>query len=146
METLINLLKKVLSDTFTFYVKAHSFHWNVEGANFPQYHEFFGTVYKELHDAVDIIAEQIRALDSYAPGTMAEFLELTDIQEESEKLTAVEMSSKLNEDNNKLVNTLELCDKLANQFEQIGLSNFLQDRIDKHKKLGWMLRSVAKNV
>jgi len=144
METLINLLKKVLADTFTFYLKSHNFHWNVEGSNFPQYHEFYGNVYEDLHGAVDVIAEQIRALDAYAPGTMAEFLDMTEIEEQPERLDGVAMANELAGDNDKVIKTLELCDKLANQFEQIGLSNFLQDRIDKHKKLGWMLRSISK--
>ena len=57
METLQEIMKKVLADTFALYLKAHNYHWNVEGSNFPQYHEFFGNLYKELHDAVDPIAE-----------------------------------------------------------------------------------------
>ena len=77
METLIEMMRKVLADTFAMYLKAHNYHWNVEGSNFPQYHDFFGNLYQELHGAVDPIAEEIRALDAYVPGSLSRFLELT---------------------------------------------------------------------
>ena len=70
MEELINKMKVVLASSFAFYLKAHNFHWNVEGVNFPQYHEFFGNLYEEVHSAIDKIAEEIRALDAYAPGSL----------------------------------------------------------------------------
>lgn len=144
METLIEVMKKVLADTFTMYLKSHNFHWNVEGSNFPQYHEFFGNLYGELHGAIDPIAEHIRALDAYAPGSMVRFLELTDIEEEINILSGVEMARKLSIDNSMIINTLTTAYKLAETFEQCGLSNFLQDRIDIHKKHAWMLRSIQK--
>ena len=81
METLQEIMKKVLADTFALYLKAHNYHWNVEGINFPQYHEFFGNLYEELHGAVDPIAEEIRSLDTYAPGSFTRFMELTEIEE-----------------------------------------------------------------
>jgi len=62
MDELIDQMKVVLADTFAMYLKAHMFHWNVTGPNFPQLHEFFGDLYEELHGAVDPIAEQIRTL------------------------------------------------------------------------------------
>lgn len=144
MDTLVEMMKKVLADTFAMYLKAHNFHWNVEGSNFPQYHEFYGNLYEELHGAVDPIAEQIRALDSYVPGSMTRYLELTDIEEELNVLSGVEMARKLSIDNAIVINTLTMAYKLAENFEQHGLSNFLQDRIDTHKKHAWMLRSIQK--
>lgn len=144
MDTLVEMMKKVLADTFTMYLKAHNFHWNVEGSNFPQYHEFYGNLYEELHGAVDPIAEQIRALDSYVPGSMGRYLELTDIEEEVNVLSGVEMARKLTIDNAMVINTLTMAFKLAETFEQHGLSNFLQDRIDIHKKHAWMLKSIQK--
>ena len=146
METLRELMKKVLADTFAMYLKAHNYHWNVEGSNFPQYHEFFGNLYIELHGAVDPIAEQIRTLDSYAPGSFSRFKELTDIEDEVSVPMGVEMARRLQSDNEIVLATLNMALKLAQQFEKPGLEDFLTGRIDIHNKHGWMLRSIAKNV
>lgn len=144
METLQELMKKVLADTFAMYLKAHNFHWNVEGSNFVQYHGFFGDLYEELHGAVDPIAEHIRALDAYAPGSLTRFLELTDIECETNVPMAGEMMRKLAADNEIVLATLNMAFKLANNFQQDGLANFLADRIDTHKKHAWMLKSLTK--
>jgi starvation-inducible DNA-binding protein len=77
METLIEIMRKVLADAYAFQLKANNYHWNVEGPNFVQYHDFLGELYNEVFAATDMIAEQIRALDAYAPGSFTRFLELT---------------------------------------------------------------------
>lgn len=144
METLIELMRKVLADTFAMYLKAHNYHWNVEGPNFNDYHAFFATLYTELHAAVDPIAEEIRAMDAYAPGSFTRFLELTDIEDELSIPQATEMCRRLLEANTKVISTLTMAYKLAENYEQLGLANFLQDRLDIHKKHAWMLRSLTK--
>jgi starvation-inducible DNA-binding protein len=137
-------MKKVLADTFAMYLKSHNYHWNVEGSNFPQYHEFFGNLYAELHGAVDPIAEQIRALDSYAPGSLSRFMELTEIQDELNVPLGTDMARKLLGDNEIVMNTLNMALKLAEQFDKQGLMDFLAGRIDTHSKHAWMLRSISK--
>lgn len=144
METLVEMMKKVLADTFAMYLKSHNYHWNVEGPNFPQYHEFFGNLYEELHGAVDPIAEHIRALDSYSPGSLSRFMELTDIQDETSVPMGTDMARKLLSDNQIVLTSLNMAFNLAETFEQNGLANFLADRIDTHKKHAWMLRSISK--
>jgi len=144
MDTLIEIMRKVLADTFAMYLKAHNYHWNVEGVNFPQYHEFFGNLYEELHGAVDPIAEEIRALNAYAPGSFTRFLELTEIEDEMTIPSGVEMAARLIIDNEKVLSTLNLAFKLADEFDQQGLADFVAGRIDAHKKHGWMLRSITK--
>lgn len=144
METLIEMMKKVLADTFALYLKAHNYHWNVEGSNFPQYHEFFGNLYEELHDAVDSIAEHIRALDAYAPGSFTRFMELTEIEDELSVPAGVEMARRLMTDNERVMATLDVAQKLADTVGKSGLANFLQERIDIHSKHQWMLRSITK--
>jgi starvation-inducible DNA-binding protein len=144
METLVEMMKKVLADTFAMYLKSHNYHWNVEGSNFPQYHEFFGNLYEELHGAVDPIAEQIRALDAYAPGSLSRFMELTEIQDELNVPLGTDMARKLLSDNQIVMNTLNMTFKLAEQFDQQGLMDFLAGRIDTHSKHAWMLRSISK--
>lgn len=144
METLQEIMKKVLADTFALYLKAHNYHWNVEGSNFPQYHEFFGNLYKELHDAVDPIAEEIRSLDAYAPGSFTRFMELTEIEDEITVPAGVEMARRLMTDNERVLATLNVAFKLADQFDKQGLADFLAGRIDIHNKHAWMLRSITK--
>lgn len=144
METLVEIMRKVLADTFAMYLKAHNYHWNVEGPNFPQYHDFFGKLYEELHGAVDPIAEEIRALDAYAPGSFSRFLELTEIEDETNIPMSREMALKLLRDNDVVLNTLNVAFKLADQFDRQGLADFIAGRIDVHNKHGWMLRSIIK--
>jgi starvation-inducible DNA-binding protein len=144
METLQEIMKKVLADTFALYLKAHNYHWNVEGSNFPQYHEFFGNLYEELHGAVDPIAEQIRSLDTYAPGSFTRFMELSEIEDETSVPAGVEMARRLMTDNERVLATLNVAFKLAEQFDKQGLADFLAGRIDTHSKHAWMLRSITK--
>jgi starvation-inducible DNA-binding protein len=144
MDTLQEIMKKILADTFAMYLKAHNYHWNVEGSNFPQYHDFFGNLYQELHGAVDPIAEEIRALDAYVPGSLSRFLELTEIEDELSIPNGVEMARRLMVDNQKVIMTLDMAFKLADELDQQGLADFIAGRLDAHKKHGWMLRSITK--
>jgi starvation-inducible DNA-binding protein len=144
METLIEMMRKVLADTYAFQLKAHNYHWNVEGPDFPQYHKFLGKLYKEVFDAVDPIAEQIRALDAYVPGSFSRFLELTEIEDELSIPNGVEMARRLMVDNQKVIMTLDMAFKLADELDQQGLADFIAGRLDAHKKHGWMLRSITK--
>jgi starvation-inducible DNA-binding protein len=143
MEELHNALKIVLADTFTMYMKTHSFHWNVIGPNFSEYHEFFGNLYEELHGAVDPIAEQIRAVNSFAPSSLSRIKELTRIKESDTIPTADRMFQLLINDNNIVLDALKNAYDLADKEGELGLANFLQDRMDIHKKHGWMLRATA---
>lgn len=144
METLTEIMRKVLADTFALYLKTHNYHWNVEGINFPQYHTFFGNLYEELHDSIDLIAEQIRALNAYAPGSFTKYMELTEIQCEMEVPSSLDMAKKILDDNQIVLNTLTIAMKLAENFDKPGLADFLSGRIDTHNKHAWMLRSILK--
>lgn len=143
MEELHNALKIVLADTFTMYFKTHSYHWNVIGPNFSEYHSFFGSLYEELFGAVDSIAEQIRAVNSFAPSSLDRLKELTRIEESDTIPTAERMFQVLINDNNIVLDSLKQAFDLAEKNEELGLANFLQDRMDIHKKHGWMLRATA---
>lgn len=146
MEELVNLMRKALADSFAFYLKAHNFHWNVEGADFKQYHDLFGSIYEEVWDAVDGIAEHIRTLDAYAPGSLSKFSELTTIAELNNNPPALSMVRELLSDNQKVIDSLLPAQRMADRFSKVGLSNFLQDRIDAHEKHGWMLRATSKGT
>lgn len=146
MNELQDLMRKVLADSFAFYLKAHNFHWNVEGPDFKQYHDLFGGLYEEVWEAVDAIAEHIRAIEGYAPGSLSKFAELTKINDNNSFPVAEVMIKELLSDNQKVITSLTEAFKMAERFSEVGLSNFLQDRIDIHKKHGWMLRATSKGT
>lgn len=141
---LVDSMKIALAETFAFYLKAHYYHWNVEGPDFYQLHGFFSDLYEEVYGAVDKFAEEIRALNSYAPGSFKRFSELSSIEDEERIIDAKEMLSQLLKDNTTYIDTLTQTFKLAEEEKQIGLSNFIQDRIDQHQKHAWMIRSFLK--
>ncbi len=144
METLIEIMRKVLAETYAFQLKANYYHWNVEGPNFPQYHDFLGDLYEEVFAATDTIAEEIRTLGAYAPGSFTRYMELSEIECDTTIPTAIDMIRKLAEDNDKLLNTLNVAFKLANEFDKQGLADYIAGRIDAHNKHGWMLKSTSK--
>jgi starvation-inducible DNA-binding protein len=144
MDELIEQMKVALASTFAFYLKAHNFHWNVEGVNFPQYHSFFETIYSDAWGAVDGIAEHLRTLQAYAPGSFARYSELSIVKDEVNVPMAASMMSKILEDNNKLIEHLTKTQASAEKAKKMGLANYLQDRIDIHEKHGWMIRSILK--
>jgi starvation-inducible DNA-binding protein len=144
MDELEQALKKAQADSFAFYLKAHYFHWNIEGVNFPQYHSFLKSLYEEVFAAVDTIAEGIRTLDIYVPGSFTRFKELASIQDETTIPSDVSMITRLKDDNEKVLDTLTKAYELAEEAKKYGISNLIQDRIQAHEKHGWMLRSIIK--
>jgi starvation-inducible DNA-binding protein len=144
MDDLIQQMKVCLASTFAFYLKAHNFHWNVEGPNFPQYHELFSGVYEDAFGAVDVIAEQIRTLGSYAPGSLSRFSTLSIIDEQLNIPEARKMVVELESDNKNLIDQLVKTYALAEKYNRLAISNFLQDRIQAHEKQGWQLRATSK--
>ena len=136
-------LKVALANSFAFYLKAQNFHWNVEGPDFVQYHDFLGNLYAEVWAAVDAIAEQIRTLDMYAPGSFQRFSELSTVADQLMVPRAELMFEELLSDNQKVIDSLEAAYNLAG--DHLGLQNFLQDRIDIHEKHGWQIRAIGRS-
>lgn len=143
MEELVNKLKEALADTFTFALKAQSYHWNVIGSDFPQLHDFFGELYGEAQGAVDSIAEHIRQLDAFAPGTLTRMKELSSVQEDEKIPVALKMVENLIDANDAVMKTMTEAYKMAEAEESFALSNFLQDRLTAHSKHRWMLKATA---
>ena len=144
MEQLIEQMKTILGTTFGLYFKAHSYHWNVEGPDFAQYHDFLGNFYESVYGNVDSIAEHIRALDSYAPVSLSRMLELSDIEETNSIPTALAMIVDLKFNNERYMMHLRAGIAAADQADEPAVGNFLQDILDQHQKHGWMLRSFTK--
>jgi starvation-inducible DNA-binding protein len=144
MDEFQNALKVAFASEFSFYLKSHFFHWNVEGPNFVQYHDLFGKIYEEVHESIDTFAEQIRAVDTYTPGSFKRFSMLTTIDDEVSIPSAEQMIQELYQDNDKMIKIFGKVFDLAENLGYHGLSNFLADRQDAHSKHGWMLRSILK--
>ena len=145
MEQLIQQLKVILGTNFALYLKSHNYHWNIEGPNFSQYHDFLNGFYNEVWAQTDLIAEHIRYLDSFAPGSMERFLELADITEAVDVVpSAMAMMSELKSDNDRFIIHLRAGIVAANQADEPAVSNFLQDLLGAHQKKAWMLRSIIK--
>ena len=141
---LADQLKITQADAFVLYLKAHFYHWNIEGPNFPQYHDFLQNLYLDVFASVDTIAELIRTLDVYAPGTLSRFQSLTTLEESDIIPDALTMIKNIVEQNTLMLETLKKAYSMAEEEKQIGIANFLQDRIQAHEKHGWMLRSITK--
>lgn len=145
MDELKKAVEIAFASTFSFYLKAHNFHWNVEGKDFYQYHELFGDIYEEVYGCIDSFAEKIRALQVYMPGSYTALNMLTKIPEETGTLSKDEMVKQLYEDNENMNTILKFAYELAEKEGEYGFSDFLAGRMDAHRKHGWMLKSSMKD-
>lgn len=137
-------LRKIISDSYVLYFKAHSFHWNVEGPDFAQYHDFLNEFYTEVFESIDTYAELIRTTDQYAPTSLARLIALTSIEESASIPDAVSMLKILRRDNDLFLAVLVAAYDEAEKASEFGISNYLQDRIQAHEKHAWMLRAITK--
>ena len=137
-------LKTAFASEYAFAIKAQNFHWNVEGPLFGQLHELFERIYTEVYGSIDTFAEQLRALDIYTPASLAKFSMLTKVEDENEVPDFQGMLSELYTDSEKMANIFKITFTMAEQAGDHGLSNFLADRQDQHKKHSWMLRASLK--
>jgi len=144
MEKLIEQLKVILGTNFVLYFKGHTFHWNVEGPDFAQYHSYLNEFYDSVFGQTDDIAEHIRQLDAYAPTGLSRMLELSALEETDTVPDALEMLSILKNDNDKYIIQLRAGIVLAESANEPAISNFLQDLLSAHQKHAWMLRSFAR--
>jgi len=145
MDELIASLHISLANTFVMYFKAHSYHWNVEGKDFAQYHAFLSDLYEELYGAVDPLSERIRVLGQYSPHSLKDLLESSTIEEDSDvPSTPAEMFQNLVEANAKVLDSLNKLFELATEHKKQGLADLAAGRLDVHDKHAWFLRSILK--
>ena len=144
MSPLSELLKKLLSDLVVFKFKTQKYHWNIEGPDFSQYHAFLATLYEDVEGSIDEIAELIRTMDVKVPGTLKEFLDMTSIDEATDDPDAMTMLRNVLTDNDKVIAVYYIAYKTAEEAGEMGISNYLQDRIQAHEKHRWMLRAITK--
>ncbi len=133
---------KLLADTQRLYQKTHSYHWNVTGPMFVTLHTMFEQQYTELWTAQDIIAERIRALGFFAPGTSAEFGALTSIPEDSGVPSAEQMLRNLVDGHETTARTARTVLKIAEGASDAPSADLMTERLQVHEKTAWMLRSL----
>jgi starvation-inducible DNA-binding protein len=145
MEQLINTLKELLADTVALKFKAHGYHWNVEGDDFPQAHSFFEMIYNDYEEAIDGFAESLRRLDTYAPFKLSRFSSLAvDVAETDVNSDFSVMSADLLMSNDKTLAKLKDAFDMANAAREQGIANFIAERIDMHQKWHWQLKAIIK--
>lgn len=140
---LVESLKKVLATTFVLYTKTHSFHWNVTGGDFAQLHELFGNQYEEIWEAIDVIAESIRTLKAFAPGSLDGFRQLSSVADTDGVPQSSIMVQILEKDHEALCDVISEAFELADEQNDQAIMNMLADRLEAHKKHAWMLRAIS---
>lgn len=135
-------LSRVLADSYTLYLKTHSFHWNVTGPMFQTLHLMFEQQYTELALAVDLIAERIRALGRVAPGSYAQFAKLSSVTEETGVPRAEDMLRQLVQGQEAVVRTARSVFAVAEKASDQVTLDLLTQRMQVHEKTAWMLRSL----
>ena len=141
-EQIVQGLSQLLADTYSIYLKTHNFHWNVSGPMFVTLHTLFEQQYTELALAIDIIAERIRALGAFAPGSFKAFQELTSIPEMEDIPDALTMIALLLEDNETIIKTARSIIPLADKAYDTPTADLATARILVHEKTAWMLTSL----
>lgn len=137
-------LSKLLADTYTLYLKTHNFHWNVEGPMFQTLHLMFMGQYTEMWNALDQIAERIRALGHYAPGSYSEFIKLSSIKESKSVPKANKMIEEVLQGHEAVIKTARDIFTTAEDAKDQTTMDVLTQRLEIHEKTAWMLRSLLK--
>ena len=143
-EKIAHGLSRVLADTYSLYLKTHGFHWNVEGPMFNTLHLMFMGQYTELWNALDLIAERIRALGYPAPATYAEYSKLTSIDETPGVPEAMEMVRLLVKGHEAVARTAREVFSAVEKAGDQSSADLLTQRLSIHEKTAWMLRSLLK--
>lgn len=137
-------LAKLLADNYSLYLKTHAFHWNITGPMFNSLHVMFETQYNELWLANDEIAERIRSLDVFAPGSYSQFAKLTSIKEESGVPEWKDMVQQLVDGHETTARTGRAVFKTADAASDQPTADLVTKRLEAHEKTAWMLRSLLK--
>lgn len=143
-EQLHKLAKIAFASEFSFYLKAHQFHWNIEGMFFEPLHNLFGKIYEEVYDSIDDFAEKIRSLGTYMPGSYTRFSMLSQLEDETEILEGKQMVQELYRDNEKMKVIFKKLFDMSEAAGEHGFSDFIAARLDAHAKHGWMLKATLK--
>ena len=140
---MVKALQRVLANTYALYLKTHNYHWNIKGADFPQYHKLLEEHYQNLAQAVDEIAESIVMLGYKAPGSFSKFLDLQEILEGDENKETNAMLAELSHDHQKLEVIATEAVEVAEEAKDIVIVDLLTQRAAAHRKDAWMLKESS---
>jgi starvation-inducible DNA-binding protein len=143
---LTDFLKTYLASTFAYYLKAHYFHWNVEGPDFGELHDFFSNIYEDAFSAVDPTAEFIRTTDEYTPGSLQRFQELSEIQDQTQIPRARLMLEELLADTQTMRDMSKHLFDVATGEGREDIANFAAERQAAHGKYVWQIKSYLKDA
>lgn len=135
-------LSHLLADSYMLYIKTHGFHWNVEGPMFNTLHQMFMVQYTEIWTALDLIAERIRALGAYAPGSYAQYSEMAKVKESVKVPKAMKMVEELLAGHELVAQTARSVFPAAEAANDEATCDLLTQRLQVHEKTAWMLRSL----
>lgn len=142
--TLVKSLEQILADVVAFSFRAQGYHWNVKGANFPQYHELFGEIYSDVHGSVDPIAENILKLGYDSPFNITTFANMSPLGTSTiESADCHTMAYDLYTANEHVINELKVAFQVANAANEQGIADYIAGRIDQHQKWSWQLKASA---
>lgn len=144
MADLPKALKTLLGDVVTFYFMAHGAHWNVEGADFSQYHSLFEEIYSDVYGSIDPLAENIRKMNEYAPYNLKSFIDDRNLEFMMMRPDPRAMAEALLAANDVVITSIGTAFDAASAANEQGIANFLAERDDQHKKWRWFLRSAVK--
>lgn len=137
-------LEKVLSNAYTLYFKTHAYHWNVEGPQFHSLHEMFEEQYTDMWEALDDLAERLRALGAYAPMTTEAMQEKTTIKPAGIQSDGMKMAAELAKDNTTMAKVLMEALSVTEEAGDEVTTDMFIERANAHEKYAWMLRSMTK--
>jgi starvation-inducible DNA-binding protein len=137
-------LSELLGDQVVFYLRAHGYHWNVEGESFSQYHDLFEDIYSDVYSSIDPTAENIRKLDEYAPFKLDTLIKLSSLGDSKVPTNPRAMAKDLLEANEKVIAKIRSTFNTAVEKDEQAIANFLADRLDMHQKWAWQLKASTK--
>lgn len=139
---LIGALRRLLSDSISLHLRALGYHWNVTGSDFAEYHALFGTIYEEIGEAVDPIAEAIRTLGATAPFRLPEIMALRSVTDQPvASALPAPMAADLLSGTEQIIESARAAFSYADAADEQGIANLIAGRIETHQRHGWMLRS-----
>ena len=143
VEEVVTLLNTLLADEYVLYTKTRNAHWNITGPNFYELHKFFETHYEALDTMIDDTAERIRSLGHFALGSLADFIEVTHMDEENHDFSnSIQIIQALVDDHETIIRIIRNdITPISEKYKDLGTADFVTGLMEQHEKMAWMLRS-----
>lgn len=146
LQSSASFLNRLLSNEVLLYVKTRNYHWNVEGKNFYQLHQFFEDQYQELDEIMDEVAERVRTLGRYALGTLSHFLKDADLLEGEDSSDEARMLKHLLQAHETIIRTIRTeLPRIEDEWKDAGTADFVTALLKQHEKMAWKIRAHVNN-